>query len=228
MLVEKKSLSAGEIDQTFKEICARFQPDIIGEIGSRDCLDAKALKEASPRSQVFAFEASPENFFDYCCEPEILRSGVMPQLVAISDQIGVAEINIPHYASSQNGGKNLQQRGMSSLLKKEHTVSFVTYPVPQTTVDRFFEVPRAGKPDLTFAFWIDVEGLALEVLAGMKQCLPHTLALKIELEDVPYYQGQSLSKDSRDVLAGAGFYEAFQTASEEQFDIIFLRNDIRL
>jgi FkbM family methyltransferase len=222
---EKQFLLGYQIDQKFLSAVSELKPDIICDVGTRDCMDAIALKKHSPSSKVFAFEASPENFFDHCCTPDVTVAGVMPQLVAISDQTGFTEINIPPYASRKHGG-NLQQRGMSSLLRKANTGAFVTYPVPQTTLDNFFEVPMQDDPQPRFAFWIDVEGLAFQVLNGMKKLLTRTVAIKIELEDVEAYENQTFSGISRELLEQAGFYEAYQsTDSSDQFDIIFLRRE---
>lgn len=222
MAFEKTFLEPHQLDGKFRELCGILKPTVIGDVGSRDCEDAIALKAASPMSEVFAFEANPENFFDFCCDPKVLQAGVQPQHLAISDSIGKATINIPAYASSRRGG-NLQQRGTSSLLKRALTSEFVCYDVPQTTLDAFFASRLEAGGDLTFAFWIDVEGLAREVLSGMPRCLQRTLLLKIELEDKEFYENQSLSGEARKILSEHGFFEAFQTGTAEMFDIVFVK-----
>jgi FkbM family methyltransferase len=221
-MAEKRFLSPSEIDQVFVDLCMTLRPSIICDVGTRDCEDALRLKAACPSASVFAFEASPENFFDYCCDAKVARGGVNAQQLAISDTIGVAEINIPHYASRKNGG-NSQQRGTSSLLRKANTASFVTYAVPQTTIDAFFCLQNEEGSDASFAFWIDVEGFSLQVLSGMRKTLCRTRVIKIELEDFAYFENQTLSAPSRQILADCGFVEAYQTHTKEQFDIVFLR-----
>lgn len=223
-----KIVNGAEVDAAFLSLCARLRPTMICDVGSRDCEDAMRMKQASPSSTVFAFEASPENFFEYCLRPEVVESGVCPQLLAISDSIGSARIRIPHYAS-RNAGGNLQQRGMSSLLGKAETASFVEYAVAQTTLDAFFAHPIAFDPGMTFAFWIDAEGLAFEVVSGMTAVLDKTLALKIEVEDQTCYEGQRLARDVIALLAGRGWRPSLSSdPAPGQYELLFLRDGLAL
>jgi FkbM family methyltransferase len=214
-------LSSGEINELFLRLCREVQPSVICDIGTRDCLDSVAMKQASPTSQVIAFEANPENFFDFCLRDNVLREGVIPQLVALSDHPGLTQIKIPEYASRQCGGTT-QQRGTSSLLPRAQTVRFVEYTVPQTTLDIFFE-GRDGQQDSTYGIWMDVEGLASKVLTGMRRVLTRTVFLKVEVEDIAYYKGQDLSGDVIKVMHESGFEAVAQTdPAPGQFDLLFL------
>jgi FkbM family methyltransferase len=168
-----------------------------------------------------SFEANPENFFDFCIQDFVLRAGVVPQLVALSDRPGVATISIPEYASRKCGG-TLQQRGTSSLLPRVQTASFVQYEVPQTTLDKFMEGCE-GFEEANFAVWVDVEGSATKVLAGMKRVINRTAFLKVELEDIVYYEGQSLSSEVLTVMSDYKFDAIAHTdPSPGQFDVLFV------
>jgi FkbM family methyltransferase len=218
-----QQLSHAEMDASFLRICSERKPKIVCDVGTRDCGDAIRIKQASPHSEVFAFEANPENYFEWCLSNDVKQHGIQVQLAAVSDTAGSSIIRIPHYASRTSGG-TIQQRGTSSLRPKAGEGNFVEYPVPQTTLDVFFRHIIDFDPTVSFAFWIDVEGLALEVLRGMRLLLPHTLALKIEVEERPYYEGQALGADVLALIAETdALIPAFTTdPAPGQRDLLFL------
>src|SRR5215469_14881015 len=111
-------ISHAEMDRCFLRICSEQKPKIACDVGTRDCSDAIRIKQASPSSEVFAFEANPENYFEWCLSSAAKQQNIQVQLAAISDNIdNSAIVRIPHYATRTSGG-TLQQRGTSSLLPK--------------------------------------------------------------------------------------------------------------
>jgi hypothetical protein len=70
---------------------------------------------------------------------------------------------------------------------------------------------------------VDVEGSATKVLAGMKRVINRTAFLKVELEDIVYYEGQSLSSEVLTVMSDYKFDAIAQTdPSPGQFDVLFV------
>jgi FkbM family methyltransferase len=215
-----------EIDAEFFELCNRHKPNVICDIGTRDCQDAIKMKACSPSSTVFAFEANPENFFDYCVSDTITKSGVIPTHLAISNDVGITKISVPHYASRSEGG-SVQQRGMSSILQKVNTSRFVEYPIPTTTIDAFFSYPSSIDESLSFAFWIDVEGFAYEVLSGMTRILGRTLFMKVEVEEREYYSGQKLASDVMELMKASSLVAVKAgDPGPGQYDLLFMSRDI--
>ena len=182
------------------------------------------MRTACPDSLIFAFEANPENYLDFCLRPEIAAARINVQNMAIAEEVGAALIRVPEYASRRSGTGTIDQRGTSSLLPKAQVAYFVDYEVPKTTLDAFFAAFLADPEPPSFGFWIDVEGLAAQVLAGMSGTLRQTRVLKIEVEDVEYYQGQIFAGDIRQIMEDAGFRIHAQTdPSPGQYDLLFVR-----
>jgi len=220
-----KIFHPGEIDSAFFRFCAQRKPDVICDVGTRDCHDAIRMKQASPSSMVFAFEANPENYFEYCLLPNVVAFGIQVQHIAVSDTTGSAVLRVPTYASRKQGG-SVQQRGISSLLARTETCDSTDYVVPQTRLDSFFAGLTGFQSDKTFAFWIDVEGLAYQVLSGMKEIIDKTVAIKVEVEEKEYFSGQHRAQDVINMMTDIGWPPvACGDPTPGQYDILFIREN---
>lgn len=213
----QRGLEPYELDELFHKIAEATSPDVLLEIGSRDFHDGQRMKSASPRSTVFAFEANPENFSEHL---KNITQQIYPLPIAIGERNGMETIKVPKYASrSQNATQ--QQRGIASILARDELGDAIEYNVPMMTLESFMS--NFSQDSETFAMWIDVEGYAFQVVnSASKELLQKCLFVKVEVEDVGYWDSQHLSKDMRDFMSSNAFIEiANCDRGLKQYDILF-------
>lgn len=183
--------SEGTLDKQLGLTLSFFRPDYIVEVGTFDGEGIKKFGNYSPRSGLVAFEANPNNFFDYCIGKPVHN-------LLISDTVGLKEIYEPADRLNVKSHSLARNRRVTSMNKVVGGVDFTTYTVLSTTLDTFFDVPISQ--GCTFALIMDVEGAAWEVLSGAKKFLENTLIIKAELEVSECFHDQKLLPDVEQLL----------------------------
>ena len=133
-----------------------------------------------------AFEASAVNHNHHKAATDFDAAGIEYLHSAVSDHTGVATLllNLEHADDEPT------PVGWTSLLRHRGFEHVRPVQVPSTTLDDF--VADAAGP---IALWIDVEGAAGLVLDGAARTLSGVDVLKVEVEDVPSWEGQTVSLD---------------------------------
>jgi len=204
------------LDRTFVDMVATLRPQIVTDVGSRDGDMARRCKQAAPAAQVYAFEAHPENFFEFA--PANCRAGVVFVPMAVSARRETMAVHVPVWASARHT-TSLQFRGVGSARRRHDTEHHLVYHTPAVPLGEFFALPQHAQA--TFAHWIDVEGCTHEVLAGLGPTLAaRTLFLKIEVETRAFWRGQRLVGDCLELCADLGFSPCAWFEHPEQFDVI--------
>ena len=206
------------LDQTFLDMVRSTRPTIVTDVGSRDGEMGIACKRALPSAQVFAFEANPENFFQFA--ERACREGVIFVPLAIGPRRETIDIHVPDWASARQNAP-LQFRGIGSARSRHDTAHHLTYTAAAVPLGEFFPLPEHA--DAVFAHWIDVEGFTYEVLDGLgAQLAARTAFLKIEVETQAVWQGQKLVGDCIAKCEELGFSPCAWFDHAEQFDILFV------
>ncbi len=146
------------------------------------------------------------------------EAGVHYHHRAIGEMVGACTFKL----ARKRGGRDLKPtKGNNSLRTKSLDIEYEDIPVKMTTVDHF--VRKQGLTDRTTAMWIDLEGCAYEALVAAARTLRDTRLILIELEDRPFWIGQKLSADVRNLLSGAGFMPlARDFEFSGQYNMIFV------
>ena len=162
----------------------------------------------------FAFEANPYTFQNFTSLAA--SSGVKVIQKGLGSASGFMHLNIP----LEDG---LLTPGNASFLLRQTSDHNDSLSVEVTTVD---VVLHELTSEARIALWIDVEGLALEVLLGAKQSLENgrieLIHLECEIEE--FWVGQALLPEIDDFLRMLGFVPVlrdYQTIS--QFNVIYLK-----
>lgn len=103
-------------------------------------------------------------------------------------------------------------------------VEYVTEKIALRTIDKIV-LEEFGRVH-SFALWVDVEGLALEVLQGGEALLDgkECLVIKVEVETSELFTGQSLAGDVDEFLRGKDFVPvACDFEYENQFNVIYIK-----
>ena len=209
-----------EIVDAFAQLCAMLQPNVICDIGTCNADDAIKFKQSSPESTVFAFEANPQNYFDFCIRREVSSEGVIVQHIAISDKDSFVQMYLPQRAS-RDSAPDIGVRGIASTKKRVDSETYITFDMPARSLDSFFASGSALK---SFALWIDLEGSAMECIRGSRAVLQNSLIVKIECENYIAWEGQATYSDILAEMLTMGFYELCSSdQSPGQFDVIFAK-----
>lgn len=210
------------LDKTFVDMVRAMRPQVVTDVGSRDGQMAMACKRALPSAQVYAFEANPENWFEFA-EPA-RAGGVHFVPLAVGDRSGEATIRVPRWASTRNRADR-QRRGVGSMLHRGGEQGEIAYRAPMVALKDFFQLPQHR--EATFAHWIDVEGCSHMVLQGLGEELARrTMFLKLEVETQVVWEGQKLVGDCLDLCAELGFQPCAWFEHELQFDVILANGDL--
>jgi FkbM family methyltransferase len=209
-----------QLDQLFCKLAEIMTPDVILEIGSRDFIDALKIKASSPSSTVFAFEANPENFSEHL---KNINEKIFPLPLALGEKNGIATIKVPKYASRGENASQ-QQRGIASILPRGELGEAIHYEVPMMTLESF--MTGFSQDCSYFAMWIDVEGYAYQVVSGASRTLlEKCVFIKVEVEEIGYWENQHLSSDMRGFMLRNGFTEiANCDLGLKQYDILFVND----
>lgn len=208
----------------FARLLPRLRISAICDVGSMDGADSVRLAAANPHAAVYAFEPNPYNMRlmeerrDYFRQRNI---ELVP--LAASDYDGVAQF----FLVAADYSRGDVRRGLSSLHRRaagEWAAAAAPVPVRTTRLDTF--IAASCEPGARLALWIDTEGAAYEVIAGLTRAAQQVQLLHVEVETVPCIgANQRLYPEVRSLLERLGFIELAtdHPRSSEQFNTVFIR-----
>ncbi len=174
------------------------------QVGSRKIYEGDFFPRwqvLAPHFTVYGFEADAAA----CAEANQVAAGFpwherhFPY--AIAGTIGPATLYLTHYrdcSSLYRPNWAIAQRfGMGAWLQVEQEI-----PVVTTTLDAVCHQHQLRSPDV---LRVDVQGAELAVLHGAAEILPKVLAIEVEVEFLPLYEGQPLFADIDGFLQAQGF-----------------------
>lgn len=213
-----------ERDQTmrrlFDSIILATRPHIICDVGSFDGQEVSRFHKLQPDAKCYAFEANYQNINAFFAGREEMR-GVKVINKAVADYDGSIDFNI----LQQDDEPIDWRRAAGSLNERTDTHKSQKITVDCVKLDTFFQ----SVLDETFILWIDVEGALDRVIAGAKQVLARTIAVRAEVERVQYWEGQKLVDEIVPMFEDLGFIPLGDTyipgTIVEQSDIIFLNKN---
>jgi FkbM family methyltransferase len=194
------------------------------DVGSMNGADALMFRHALRRASVYAFEPNPENFRLMQADPALREHDIQLVPFAATNYDGEAEFFL---VKADYTVRN-DRRGMSSLYRRsdESQLSAVI-PVRTTRLDTF--LADKSSPDTRWAFWIDTEGKAYEVIEGATAVAGQVHLLHVEVETSPCIgSNQKLYPDVKALLQALGFVELAtnQAHTQTQFNAVFVRRDL--
>lgn len=197
--------------------------EVICDVGSCDGDAARRFKRWFPKSRVVAFEANPDN----------------AALIARREQESPLGIELRHHAvwnKNQTLTFNIEQvpageewrQGSSSLLQKQN--DSLLDRVVEVQAHRLDEVIDDLSEKDRIALWMDVEGVAYQVLEGLEGIARRITVINVEVELEAVWEGQRLKTDIVVLMDRLGF-ECIMASppSGSQQDLLFVnrRNFLR-
>jgi FkbM family methyltransferase len=192
-------------------------PQVTFELGAHAGRFSRAVKAASPQTQVHAFEANPYTHARFLPELQALDVGYHHLAAGDEDKDCVFKV-----ARSRDGADLKLTLGSNSLRTKAQDIEYEDAPVRMTTVDAFAAAQGlAGQPT---ALWIDAEGCAFEVLTGARRTLEDVQLLMVEVEDRQFWIGQKTAPEVKRLLFRSGFIPVARDFEfKSQYNMIFMR-----
>lgn len=198
--------------------------DVVCDVGSMDGADALRFRDMLPSARIYAFEANPENYRRMAADPALRERSIQALPFAVSDANGAADFFIvdADYSCPND------LRGLSSLYRRNDRFAPVAVAQVQTVrLDSFLATERTTHARV--ALWIDTEGAAYEVIAGMQGALQQVQLLHVEVETAPLIGAeQKLYPDVKSLLHTMGFRELAtdRDRGDPQFNAVYVRHGL--
>ncbi|MCB8835931.1 FkbM family methyltransferase [Aurantimonas sp. VKM B-3413] len=195
---EGRRESAAWLANLYRQLLAATKPEVFLEIGAFSAMFSRSVRASLPNTEFHAIEANPHNFEAF--RRDVETADVRYHHAAAGDSIGQVTFNV----ATEIKGKTIHSvRADNSVLTKPG-VQYQSVTVPQTTVDHF--ASQNGVSGRRCSLWVDVEGLAYQVLDGCSRTLHSTDFVFIEVEEREFWAGQKLAGDVKRMMAGRGFF----------------------
>jgi FkbM family methyltransferase len=184
----------------FYSLILTVRPDIICDIGSCDGTEAIRFKKLRPPADVLAFEANKTNYERITGNDDVARLKIDVRHAAVTDTSGDVdfyEVDVPVAKPWAVGVSSLRRRGssiVSELVERRVTVAGVS-----------MEEVLADRPGERVGLWIDVEGAARDVIAGLGNAADRVAFMHIEAEFAPLWIGQDTGEQVTRDLDELGF-----------------------
>ena len=179
---------------------------LMGELGIATFIECGAHEAAMSRRFVrsgsgrraFAIEANPYTFERMTARAA--KRGVVAICEGLGSEAGTARLWIP--APDETHTRPTAPHSSFMLMQERANQHYVTVDVPMTTLDL---VAERFEIQGEVAIWMDVEGVALDVIRGGARVFAEQAALVfLEVESEPFWEGQPLVNDVEAELRAAG------------------------
>ena len=206
--------SAALLGTYFLALCEDLGVGLLLELGAqRADTSIEFVRRLGGRA--IAFEANPITF-DVLTKPAA-RAGVDVRNLAVGGTTGQATLHIP----ADPGGPLTS--GSASLLETVIPGRQETVSVPMTTIDDIVTTTELTTP---VALWVDVEGLAHEVLSGGPTLLAdeRCCLIMVEVEGAAKWRGQATSGVVDALLRRHDFVPVMRDAQwETQYNLVYVK-----
>jgi FkbM family methyltransferase len=209
----------------FVKFLSRMRINTICDIGSMDGADSLTFRDAAPTSNIYAFEANPENFRRMLDDRALQERSIQVVPLAATNYDGEAEFFLVETDYSRRDGS----RGLSSLYQRcdPWSTPAGVVRVKTTRLDTF--LGDKCPPHSRLALWIDAEGKAYEVIEGIRDVVSQIQFLLVEVEtEACIGVNQKLYPEVKSLLRRFGFAELATDlpSNNLQFNALFVRCDL--
>ncbi len=190
-----------------------YYPNIIFDIGSRECNESVQFSKKFPNAKIFAFEPNPYQY-DECKNNIRNYNNISFFPIALSDFENTAEF---HITRGNVGASSLLNPTYVPFASSQDTE---TIQVPVTTLDMWTSENHINNIDI---LWMDVQGNELNVLNGAKSILHNTSIINTEVGLKAYYEAHTMKSDIFLFLEDMGFQLIHEQAEWEcEANVIFI------
>lgn len=211
-------LTAQLSEEFFFRFASKLQVNFLLECGA-NAAETSIRFATEMKGKAIAIEANPATFESRTSKAA--DKGVIPICTALGDEKGQVELMVPKEG-------RVVYEGASSLLRRDDDLAYDTYQVEKDRLDSIIKDFEVGKED-QIALWLDVEGLALEVLNGAENFIQekNIVMLFVEVESEAFWKEQKTATDIDDFLSKHKFTPVIRDIqSAGQFNLLYVRDDL--
>jgi len=169
--------------------------------------------EAIGLNNIVAFEANPYTYEKF--KSNFQNTNIKYLNIGVSSGEETLELKIPKHAESL-------ELPNSSILQRAENSEFTEVKVMCIGLDQI--VDYLPNPINRGALWIDLEGLAFEVLSASNNFLHNIELIFVEVEDFQYWKNQKFVIDIYELLLSKGFVPLIRDfEGRGQYNIIFVK-----
>lgn len=184
----------------FYSLVMTVRPKIICDIGSCDGSEAIGFKRLRRDAYVIAFEANKGNYDRIAEKNRISGCGIDVRHAAVTDKSGPVTFNEVEVPPDRPWAA-----GVSSLRRRSPSMAYGLKERPVTVQGVRLDDVLECIPGDRIGLWIDVEGAAEQVIAGLGQAVDRVAFLHIETENSEMWVGQATTKKVVHDLHELGF-----------------------
>lgn len=214
--------SAERVSEFFLHMQSLLPVTTVLEIGAHEAAFSRAVKKVCPEKTVRAFEANPHVYAHFLLERELRALGVDYRYGAIGAQNGSTRFHI--YETIDGREEPCDSRRQSTLRRiagEKDRCHGVWVPL-----SRLDTLCATDPEESRYALWIDAEGSGGQVLEGAEGILAKTLAVYMELESQPKFEGQELDRDIMRRLLERDFIPVLRDFQfHHQYNAVFVKKD---
>lgn len=198
------------LTESFLKLIEKTSCDAFIELGAFD--GSMSLKvENLGIHNIVAFEANPYTYDKF--KNNFVDSSVKYINLGISGKEDTLDLKIPKHQDSL-------ELPNSSMLRRSENSDFTKVQVECIGLDQI--TAHTKNPFKKGALWVDLEGLAYEVLSGSNSFLSNIELIFIEVEDFQYWKDQKLVVHVIELLLSKGFIPLIRDfEGRGQYNIIF-------
>lgn len=199
-------------------------PDVIFDIGARDCKQSVEFAQQYPGARIFAFECNPQTL--PICRREIAE---YPQITLTEKAVNSYDGTCTFFPI--NPSKTITtwadgNPGASSLFRSNDTYPIERYvqdeiTLPCTKLSTVLKEHGLTKVD---CIWMDLQGAELIALQSLEEFLPTVQYIYTEVSHRPIYSGQVMFTELDGFLTSNGFKRVSKINEHcWQEDVIYVR-----
>lgn len=178
-------------------------PEVIVEIGARDCNETLGFYKKYPNATIFTFECNPATL-------PICRKAVedIQNINLIEKAVSDENANLTFYQIDQENTITSWEDGnpgASSLYRANDSYTIEKYAQKEITVASTKLDDQLKGIDVD-VIWMDIQGAELRALKGAKSILNNVALIHTEIEFDSIYEGQPLFWDIKKFMLNNGFY----------------------
>jgi len=164
-----------------------IKPDIICDVGAFNAHDSLKFRLFAPKSRILALEANTLNFSSMQNSNRLKKGKIEIYNKAAFFHDGFIDFHVDASDDTTNPEKFATSKGSILLKSKPNSSERRTDRVESIRLDSLLS-DIAGKSSV--CLWIDVEGVAFEVLLGMKAIQNNVKLIHLEIETSEIWKGQ--------------------------------------
>jgi len=187
------------LENALHNVITLIQPDGFIEVGAYEADFSRRMHQNYPDADVLAIEANPRVFEHFSSHVE--ADGVKYIHAACTSFTGNVTLHIPEEVRGVSMPHVGRAASLNELNLPDSEKKTTAVEVPAFTLDHLAKQVTGER----LCVWMDVEGVAGEVILGGADTLKRSVIVYLETENLPFWKDQALESELTKRMNKAGF-----------------------